>query len=625
MPFKIRNIVLQNGESFTPSPITVIVGANNSGKTRLLKEISQYLQSNDGFDQRILKQVTSEPGELDEILSSLELKRSSPPAADTITYTLNTGYFGLVNQGMNEELLETIRKETKSYGPTQATNFRTCFGKACVALIQTEDRLIASKQVDVHINPDQGLLQSFYNKGTEYEKKVSKYIHQVFKINLKLDFTTIGKLALRVGEDFSKIPPDPRDARQSMREFQLLEDQGDGIRSFATTILMLLLTNRPTLLIDEPDAFLHPPQAAELGRVIAELASEKQSIILATHSVDLLRGLIGSRPDVKIIRLSRNSKGTSGHILDRPEIETIIKSPLLSSSRVLDSLFYQGAVISEGDSDRTFYEKIARKYFPSDEVHYTHAHNKQTINKLIKPYVKANIRFAAILDFDILRFIDDLKNLIEATSQTGILQRVTELQKLIQEEVNSITLADKYRVVISNLQELIKDEIAGKLIDDFGARKDEESESRIVKMKSRVTEIFSESDKWSLVKKKGRDGLSERSKKYFDELNSLCRSIGIYIVPCGSLESWLEYHDVPSTKSNKAKWISKGLEWLETNSPNDFPAKDFIKQIHYDLTSYRAFYSPLFVFFSSYKLLEPISYKKTLVSNSISTLEQTLY
>ncbi len=45
-----------------------------------------------------------------------------------------------------------------------------------------------------------------------------------------------------------------------------LESQGDGMRSFATVLLYVLVADTHSIqFLDEPEAFLHPPQARLLG------------------------------------------------------------------------------------------------------------------------------------------------------------------------------------------------------------------------------------------------------------------------------------------------------------------------------------------------------------------------
>lgn len=44
-----------------------------------------------------------------------------------------------------------------------------------------------------------------------------------------------------------------------MREYRLIEDEGDGFKSYVAICLTLLLGRRPVVLIDEPEMCLHPP------------------------------------------------------------------------------------------------------------------------------------------------------------------------------------------------------------------------------------------------------------------------------------------------------------------------------------------------------------------------------
>jgi AAA15 family ATPase/GTPase len=56
-------------------------------------------------------------------------------------------------------------------------------------------------------------------------------------------------------EDLQRMPP--------------LQAQGDRMRSFIGLMLVVSAGQYQVLLIDEPEAFLHPPQARLLGRRIA--------------------------------------------------------------------------------------------------------------------------------------------------------------------------------------------------------------------------------------------------------------------------------------------------------------------------------------------------------------------
>jgi predicted ATPase len=99
-----------------------------------------------------------------------------------------------------------------------------------------------------------------------------------------------------------------------MHEYERLDEQGDGIRSFVGISLALLILKRSLFLIDEPEAFLHPPQAFRIGAFIGEQAKQSRQIIIATHSVDVLRGILSRSQDVDIVRIDRVGNRNSGMV-----------------------------------------------------------------------------------------------------------------------------------------------------------------------------------------------------------------------------------------------------------------------------------------------------------------------
>ena len=123
--------------------------------------------------------------------------------------------------------------------------------------------------------------------------------------------------------------------------YPLLDTQGDGIRSVLGMISAIVSVKKPVILLDEPEAFLHPPQALQLGEIISELVEPSQQIFIATHSADFLRGLLSSTRDAVIIHLDRITDITKANVLDPATLDQIVTDPLLSSSRVLEGMFYR--------------------------------------------------------------------------------------------------------------------------------------------------------------------------------------------------------------------------------------------------------------------------------------------
>ena len=89
----------------------------------------------------------------------------------------------------------------------------------------------------------------------------------------------------------------------------MLDDQGDGLKSFVSTFLSLNHKEQDILLLDEPEAFLHPPLARRLGEMIGDFQNEDRIIFVATHSVEVLKGILTKNQDVNVIRINRSENG----------------------------------------------------------------------------------------------------------------------------------------------------------------------------------------------------------------------------------------------------------------------------------------------------------------------------
>jgi predicted ATPase len=121
-----------------------------------------------------------------------------------------------------------------------------------------------------------------------------------------------------------------------------LETQGDGMRSFAAVILHMLVQETHSIrLLDEPEAFLHPPQARLLGRYIAENRPPNSQLFISTHSIDVLDGLIeGGSDKVRIVRLRREGDVNRVKELNKEQTKAVAKDTLARFSRVFDGIFF---------------------------------------------------------------------------------------------------------------------------------------------------------------------------------------------------------------------------------------------------------------------------------------------
>ena len=132
------------------------------------------------------------------------------------------------------------------------------------------------------------------------------------------------------------------------------------MRSFASVILHLLAPLTPSVLIlDEPEAFLHPPQARLLGHVIGNERSERAQLFVATHSPDVLEGLVNvAAGHLRVLRIQREGNVNRVDVLDQDHVKEISVDPFMKYSSVLSGVFHERVVVCEGDSDCVFYNSL---------------------------------------------------------------------------------------------------------------------------------------------------------------------------------------------------------------------------------------------------------------------------
>ncbi|MEH1928790.1 MAG: AAA family ATPase [Nostoc sp.] len=572
--YKLTRIVFNNGEEVQPGNLTVIIGPNNTGKSRTLKDIAQKTTRSTPIPGVVVSDVEwTTPQNLQELREAYSLERYQDEHTNWMFRTLAPE---LSQEHQASANFWSEKDEVISYILSNKSMFADNFGIAMVAFITTEHRLQLVKEAAsaAHEKQEANLLQTFYNAGTSLENDIQKLVKRAFGKEIKLDFTVPQQLLLRVGDDFSLIPSDPRDARQPMQGYDKLDDQGDGIRSFVGITTALLAIKRNVFLIDEPEAFLAPPQAFRIGEFIAEQANSKRQIILATHSADLLRGLLSKTTDLTIIRIDRRDKTNYFNTLDPNRLRELVNDPLLSSSRVLDGLFYSGVVVVEADSDGRFYQTASNKRKNNIDLYFVNADNKQTVPRITTLYRDMGVRCVGIVDFDVLNDSAEFKKQLEALkfSEESITSMLT-IREEIAKAAKALPCDERLEKVKEQMTTLLAslNEVQGKVKS--------EKEKLLSQIERRAKEIAASTKNWNDFKEKGRAVLPLELQSSFDDLWKTCSEKGLFINPCGELESMLTHRGIPYT-TDKRGWITKALlmlPGLEVND-NEYPWK-FIKEI----------------------------------------------
>ena len=155
--------------------------------------------------------------------------------------------------------------------------FRKMTGAGLATFLNTDGRLnlAASKQVqNLRTQGAKNVLEALFLSGVEATEQVRKYIQDIFEVDVHLDTSNLGMLQYKVGKDLSSISENAQTAYKQLEKYPLLDAQGDGLRSALGIISALVSIKKPIVLLDEPEAFLHPPQAMQLGAIISNLIDE---------------------------------------------------------------------------------------------------------------------------------------------------------------------------------------------------------------------------------------------------------------------------------------------------------------------------------------------------------------
>jgi predicted ATPase len=586
--YKLNRIVFNDGTAIEPGSLTVIIGPNNAGKSRILKDIAAKTTQNQLIPGVVVGDVEwTLPQSIQKLHETYNIERYREEHGSwtfrTLAPELSQEFQTSIGFSPGVEWLDWYEGQFQFQGTNKYQFFAEHFGRAMIAFLTTEHRLQLVKESPspAHEKEVSNLLHALFHAERTVENSIRTLVKRAFKREIILDFTLLTRLQLRVGDDFSTVPPDLRDARPILAKHEKLDEQGDGLRSFVGILVALLTMKRSLFLIDEPEAFLHPPQAFKIGEFLAQQANDTRQIILATHSVDVLRGILSKTQNVAILRIDRVSNTNYFRQLDPDRLKELVNDPLLSSARVLDGLFYSGAVVVEADSDARFYQTTSRKQRAEADFHFVNADNKQTVPRIAKMYRDMGVRCAGIVDFDVLNDSAEFKKQLEALAlneeQFG---EALTIRDNIGQAAKEVSPDERLEKVKQQMTELLSSVNA---IQDSTTASDKK---RMLQKVDRACQEIADSTKsWKQFKQQGRAALSPELQSQFDRLWDICAEKGLFINPCGELESMLaEYGIAPTT--DKRGWITQALQLLPNLEVNDdkYPWK-FVKAIHDQLLS----------------------------------------
>jgi hypothetical protein len=336
------------------------------------------------------------------------------------------------------------------------------------------------------------------------------------------------------------------------------------MRSFVGVLLSVFISNHTLLLIDEPEAFLHPPQAKLLGKMLAKDLPPNRQLFLATHSGDFLKGLLEADvSNLKIVRLQREGVVNKISVLNNADIKELWGDPLLRHSNILDGLFHSKVIICESDSDCRFYSAILQRLFEADtnispDFLFIHCGGKQRVPSVIKALKKLNVKISAVLDFDVLNNKSPIKEIFEELG--GNWSLIERNWKILKTSIDSkrpeLETQDFKKEVISILEG-----INDRLFPDSKVKE--------------INNLLNKVSAWSHAKQIGKNFIpSGDPTQAFQNLIYELNKVGFLVVEVGELESF-----VKSVGNHGPKWVNEVLTKDLLNDPELNEAREFVKKL----------------------------------------------
>jgi len=396
------------------TPVTIFVGPNNSGKSRVLSEINQYCRSGNSDSQFVLLDHLAFPGveaggvdlEIQHVRSSLNPNEALGPNEIIVG---GRGRGGRVKIDV-QELRRVIQNSSLNVRQfcQHFLQYRTLFldGASRMNLVNDQGG------GDLRREPESTLQVLFRDDIKRAE--VCRIVRDAFGSYFVVDPTRLGSFRVCL----SDRPPEGDFEERALSETAVrfydaaphIGSFSDGVKAFTGIITELVSGNPSVLVIDEPEAFLHPALASKLGAEVSRAAATSgKRVFVSTHSPGFVMGCVQSGASITIVRLTYRGKVATARVLPSDEILALMRHPLLRSTNVLSGLFYECVVVSEGDSDRAFYQEVNERllqFKPEWGIQnclFLNAQNKQTIHTIIRPLRKLGIPAAAIVDIDVVK------------------------------------------------------------------------------------------------------------------------------------------------------------------------------------------------------------------------------
>jgi ABC-type cobalamin/Fe3+-siderophores transport system ATPase subunit len=542
--------------------VTAVVGGNNVGKSTLLRQMSEWLTNDKNYEQQRLTQghyillknlQLAKEGTFEDFQEWLERNSVYQRKNPTNPATMTEGY---VRAGATPIHINQVAQAWNSIESNHINQIAGFVLNYAGAGSRAGSNFIAGRRQRPGLPPTEML--HHLEDSAELQHRLDSQYFEIFGQNLTLD--KLGnQVSLRVGKPSESVKPpgyydDEIPFMEELEKLEHLGSQGDGMRALMSLLLPVVTATHHIIIVDEPEAFLHPPQVVKLGAILGRLAHQVDvQIIVATHDRNILVGLLDSGAPLSVVRLNRDGKITKTKKLEPEKITEIWSDPVLRYSGVLDGLFHRLVVAAEDDSDCTFYaaalDAAHQKTplpFPPSEVLFVPTGGKDGMHTVVSALKALDVPVVVTPDIDILD--DSVKMQRLVTALHGQWENFREDYQVcirqFQQQKHQILASDVLNGVIA-LMENVK--------NTDPTRKWDEGLKRQVLALTKASE-----NPWEELKKHGirafNPSVDTKAISLLDRLDQ----IGLIAVREGTMEAFAKGYGVDVRKGRG--WLAEALK-----------------------------------------------------------------
>jgi len=404
LDFRLTKIIFKNKLTIDleSDSILVIVGPNNSGKTSILREIEEKVISPNESSLNLGKVITS--------ISKIDKSKLVNHLVNGLNLKEDNSYGSPRYEGFGAKI--------SLYSSDTTIKFEGDVISAFILYVDTITRLqVIQPTTNISLTYDAFTHPIHYLiRYEELEDTLNKYVRDVFDFDVILNLYRGQEIHLMIGDKPKFTENKTRfETAQIYDSLIPLRSQGDGIKGYIGVLISIIAAVQKVILIDEPENFLHPPQANKLGKLIGNYSklNEKQ-IFLTTHSLDFLKGILDSNNQkLQIIRINKSHVVSA---LDNKICNEIWHDPVLKSSNLLDGLFHDMVIICEADADVKFYSLIFDHIGNQDDILFIPSYGKDKVIKMQDVLNKLGVDNKCILDFDSIADKEFIKKICSINS-----------------------------------------------------------------------------------------------------------------------------------------------------------------------------------------------------------------